>query len=237
MLLLAGVAFNDALVNWTRLADQTESIYVDRRGGPRTVTVNNLKQLGIATHVYHDAHKHFPLGGTFDERGRGMHGWQTMILPYVEQQALFNRIDLNHPWNAPVNAEAMNTIVPVYISPFADQQRIDGFALSDYAGNVHVLGPTKLTMKDITDGASNTMLMGEVTHNLKPWGSPTNWRDPALGLQTSPDGFGGPRKDVTIIVLADASVRKIRNDISPEVLKALATPRGGEKIDQAEMDQ
>jgi hypothetical protein len=59
---------------------------------------------------------------------------------------------------------------------------------------------------------------------------------PSIGLSTSPDGFGGRRKEYTLIALADGTVRHVRNDISPEVLKALATPRGGERFEAADLD-
>jgi hypothetical protein len=62
-----------------------------------------------------------------------------------------------------------------------------------------------------------------------------NCRDPAVGLN-QPHGFANPRKGHVAVTFGDGTVRTIRADISPEVLKALATPRGGEKIDDADLD-
>src|SRR4029077_20604715 len=94
-----------------------------------------------------------------------------------------------------------------------------GFGLSHFAGNQHVLpirtvnietprrtegyrhslsmrelGKTNETMNmsKITDGASNTLLLGTVSDRFKPWGHPANIRDPSHGIDRSPDGFGGP---------------------------------------------
>ena len=65
---------------------------------------------------------------------------------------------------------------------------------------------------------------------FKPWGHPTNWRDPTVGLNT-PDGFGGPRGNGGAnFVMADASVRFVSDKISPDMLRALTTPGGGEDI-------
>ncbi len=212
-------------VYWLATSEQP----LRERAADRTVSGNNLRQIGTGVHTYHGIHTHLPLGGNYDAQGRGMHGWQTILLPYMEQQPLYNSIDLKQPWNAPANARAMSVEVMAYQHPSIDLRHADGFGLSHYAGNVHVLGPALMKFGDIADGTSQTILAGEVSSNFKPWGHPATWRDPALGLHKSPDGFGGPTPNVTQFLMADASVRKMRNDANPAVLKAFATPNGGEK--------
>jgi prepilin-type processing-associated H-X9-DG protein len=67
--------------------------------------------------------------------------------------------------------------------------------------------------------------------NLKPWGHPWQWRDPALGLNQSPDGFGSPDSQGRVhFLMADGSVRTFSTKTSPEVLRALATPNGKEQM-------
>ena len=67
--------------------------------------------------------------------------------------------------------------------------------------------------------------MGEVDANFEPWGKPGNLRDPATGLNRSANGFGCVRAArIVFFVMADGSVRELRDDIDPEVLRALATP-------------
>jgi prepilin-type processing-associated H-X9-DG protein len=114
---------------------------------------------------------------------------------------------------------------------YADQFDRDGFALIHYAGNSKVLnaGPG-MKRSDITDGASNTILLGEVNGNFQPWGKPGNWRDPAAGINT-PDGFGGAEASGGAqFLMVDGSVRFVSKDVDPQVLKALSTPAGGEKL-------
>src|SRR5207248_1443388 len=139
-------------------------------------------------------------------------------------------------WNDAKNAPAMKTVILEYVSPFIGTPQEDGFAPSHYAGNVHVLGAKPMALGDITDGASNTLLFGEVAHGFKPWGMPMNCRDPSVGLN-SPHGFANPRRAGVTFAFADGTIRTIRADISPEVLKALSTPRGGEKVDLADLDR
>jgi hypothetical protein len=99
---------------------------------------------------------------------------------------------------------------------------------------VRVLGGEKArTLKDISDGdgTGNTLFAGEVNNEFKPWSYPANWRDPALGINRSPRGFGGSRASHSAaFMFADGSVRNLSDSTSPAVLKALSTPNGGEVI-------
>jgi hypothetical protein len=168
-----------------------------RKAAERTLSTHNLHQIGIAAHKHLDAYETFPRAAIFDTRGRALHGWQTTLLPFIEQEALYQRIDLKIPWNHPANAEHFRTKVKYYLHPAVDSDRDPrGFALTHYAGNAKVLGGDRaLTLKDFPDGTANTILAGEAAGNYRPWGHPINWRDPALGLNTTPDGFGSPFRD------------------------------------------
>ena len=75
----------------------------------------------------------------------------------------------------------------------------------------------------IPEGAT-TILAAEVAGEFKPWGDPTNLRDPARGLDASPDGFGGPTGEGANVLFADGSVRFMRPTTSPEVIRALGRP-------------
>lgn len=203
-----------------------------------------------AAHAAQFAGEHenrLPLGGTVLNDGCYGHGWITQLLPYMDQQDLYSKIDLKKPWDAPENA-------PVYChedrwhrfrSPKSkydfDQGRWkrsesfykdeDGFQLTDYAANEHIMGPGRsLQLDDISDGLSQTILFGEASENLKPWGSPLNCRDPALGVNRSPYGFGFAFPDESVnFAMCDGSVRRVSEKVAPEIMRALATPNGGEE--------
>lgn len=203
-----------------------------RDAARRAWSQNNLKQIGLAVQSYEQAHGSLPPGGTFDRRGRPVHGWQAMILPYVEQKELYDRIDFSNPWNGLQNAPVFRTEIATYQNPgIRERTNAAGFALSHYAANVSLLGgdhPRKFT--EVTDGTSNTLLAGEVTAGFKAWGDPTNWRDPTLGLNSNPAGFASPYPGGVNFLMADGSVHFIKNTVDKRVLKALSTPAGGEKV-------
>lgn len=97
------------------------------------------------------------------------------------------------------------------------------------SANQFVMGPgPTLKLEEVTDGLSHTFLLGQVAANFSPWAKPGNWRDPGLGINTSPNGFGAPGPGA-LMMMCDGSVRFFTNSTDKSVLKALATPAGGEK--------
>ena len=90
-------------------------------------------------------------------------------------------------------------------------------------------------MKDITDGTANTLLIGTVGQNFKPWGHPANVRDPALGINRSLDSFGGPPIwRGAQFAMCDGSVRFFSEDTDPSIMAALGTIAGGEHIEDGQ---
>ena len=120
----------------------------------------------------------------------------------------------------------------------------EGYGLNHFAGNVHVFptyrfraneapssGSPGMRFTAFKDGLSNTLLIGTARGHFKPWGSPDGMRDPALGINRSLDGFGdSPGSLGSQFVMADGSVRLLSSKTDPAVLKALATPNGGEPV-------
>jgi hypothetical protein len=209
-----------------------------RQIAARTHSANNLRQIGLATYNYYNTRRgKLLLGATFDARGTALHGWQTSLLPYLEQEELYRRIDREVPWNDPRNVDAFRTPVRVYLHSVPGERDEAGFALTHYAANVRVLGGEKpRNIATITDGLANTILAGEVWAEYSPWGRPANWRDPARGIRSTPDSFGSPQQpDSAQFVFMDGSVKTLKKGIDPAVLKALSTPDGGEAIDPADL--
>jgi hypothetical protein len=191
----------------------------------------NLKSIGIGLQNFHDQFLRYPAGGTFASNGEMMHSWETEILPFMWYSS--GEIDRKRPWNDPVNARFFKCVIPEFINGgfrAPDLNDPDGYGLSHYAANSRVMaGNTGTNLADIKDGAANTILVGEVNARFRPWGHPANWRDPAIGVGRSPDGFGGPPgAGGARFLMADGSVRFVSDRTDPEVMRALATPNGGD---------
>ncbi len=131
-----------------------------REAARRTQCINNLKQMGIGLHNYHDAVLVFPPGyiaaskfidGETDTSPGW--GWATMILPQLEQSTLFAAINFNLPVQAPANSTAIVTSLNVFLCP-SDQILSPTFALTDGFGNtVATVSPSSYAASTGSDAA------------------------------------------------------------------------------------
>jgi len=230
----AGLAFVGTVHQFGWLAREPKIFHGMREASHRRESRVKIMKMGEAAYSYHDRSSTFPAGGSLLARGVPGHSWQTELLPFIDQQALFNQIDLQQPWFASRNQQPFETEIGLFNSAKIYGMRNEvssGYAVSYYAENSRLTSLGKPISQDqIRDGMSSTLFAGEVVSKFKPWGDPTNRRDPALGLNSSPEGFGSPWKYTTGFLMADGTVRYIDNDIDPKILEALATPDGGEAV-------
>ena len=173
------------------------------------------------------------------------HSWAThsiMYCWYMPANEKGDQIDFQLPWNDPKNRPLFFATVHLFTNPDfpgAPLRDADGCGLAHYAANSRAMANGMIRPFDeFTDGRANTLLIGEVNANFRPWGDPANVRDPARGINRSPYGFGGPPQTRgALFSMADGSVRFVSERISPEVLRALATPDGGETVDLSVLEK
>ncbi|MDZ7619309.1 MAG: DUF1559 domain-containing protein, partial [Patescibacteria group bacterium] len=132
---------------------------------------NNLKQIGLAFHSYHQSLRTFPPAfipiGSDRERGWG---WGSFILPYIEQQPLYDSIGVANGGKMPVPTadNGLQATIAAYICP-SDQFSPTGtlfnhaYGKSNYTISEGISYSTSpmTRIEDIRDGTSNTMLVGE----------------------------------------------------------------------------
>lgn len=205
-----------------------------REAARRTQVKNNLKQIGLAEHNFHDAFRQFPpRGGDNLPPGQQPQAWMTDILPYVDQSAIYQSLDLSKPWDADPVQPGFQIFLPVYLNPSLPQPQPDarGYAVAHFAGNAALVTPAGgLSLRDITDGSSNTILAGTVDGGFKPWADPSNLRDAAAGFGGGPNAFGSPHAGIVLMLMADGSVRSISKSTAPDVAGMLGEPKDGGQV-------
>lgn len=200
-----------------------------RDGARRSQCKNNLKQILLGLHNYHDVYHTFPPAWTVDANGRRLHSWRTLILPFVDQVPLHERIDLSKPWDDPVNAEAGKQVPGLYRCPSATHDPGQTVYLALVGENSFLRSTTPRPISEISDGTSNTVAVIEVTANQAvPWMAPQD-ADLALfiGLKSQSDSHhtGGAH-----VGMADGAVRFLSSTLEKSKRKGLATVAGREEI-------
>jgi prepilin-type N-terminal cleavage/methylation domain-containing protein/prepilin-type processing-associated H-X9-DG protein len=147
-----------------------------REAANRTKCANNLKQIALGLHNYHDANSVFPPGeATTNTTGAPASAannwaWSAIILPYIEQAPLYSQINIKPGVNqAPTSGpifSLLQSAIPVYICP-SDTGPVINFRLGNLGKNNYPVSKaicflsTKTRITDIADGTSNTLLVAE----------------------------------------------------------------------------
>ncbi|MDR0610374.1 MAG: DUF1559 domain-containing protein [Planctomycetaceae bacterium] len=206
--------------------------------------LNKLKMILIAFHNYHDVYSAFPPLYTVDKDGKPLHSWRVLILPFLEQSVLYQKIRLDESWDSEYNKQFHNIVIDVYRCPDNPLANKPGSCCySAIAGEV--LRPAKKagmktgeTLAWITDGTSNTLAVVEVKQ-------PFCWMDPnaditldelVKGINTKEGRVGSFHPNGINAVLFDGAVRFISDNCSKETLKALGTCRGRENVTQSQLN-
>jgi len=200
-----------------------------RQAARRTQCKNNLKQIGLALHNYHDKHDAFPPAYTVDETGKRLHSWRTLILPYMDQAALFETIDLSKPWDDPVNQQALETNIHTYACPSAGMSTGHTTYLAITGPGYLFDGSEPKRIRDVKDGTSNTLMVIEVAQDQAiHWMSP-NDADSQLLSSIGPDSDFAHEGGFQA-ALVDGSVRFLSSSLPSETLRALTTIAGNETV-------
>jgi len=208
------------------------AVQAAREAARRMQCANHIKQIVLALHNYHDAYNTFPPLYTVDANGRPLHSWRVLILPFIEQQGLYDAIRLDEPWDSAHNSQFHNQVPSVFRCPSNPQ---GGTSYVAIAGEVFV--PATVANRgtkglvDITDGTSNTLAIVEVNDTF-------NWMTPMgnITLEELIEGFGRGGRVGSYhpggmnVGLFDGSVRFISNTIDRTILRALGTRAGGESV-------
>ena len=189
---------------------------------------NNLKQIGLAFHNYHDTLGNLP-NNTYTKDGKGLLSWRVLILPYIEQEQLYKQFKLDEAWdsdnNKPLIAKMPKLYAPIRVKGKEGETFYRGFA-----GKGALFGPDAgkgLKLSSITDGTSNTGLVFEA-------GEAATWTKPddmAFDLKKPLPKLGGLFDGRSNVVMCDGSVRRLKKDPDETELKKLIGYGDGEVLD------
>ena len=146
-----------------------------RESARKSQCQNQLRQLGLALHNYHDHHLTFPPGSWMEGPNRRIlsgWGWGAMILPHIDQGPLYQRIDFNLGTAVGGNLPLIGARVSMWQCPSeisADRLHVNSgyhppydVVSGNYCGSSGILDyMSSVRMAGITDGTSQTLMLGE----------------------------------------------------------------------------
>jgi prepilin-type processing-associated H-X9-DG protein len=188
--------------------------------------VNNLKQIALAMHNYHEAYGCLPPAAITDTNGRPLLSWRVAILPFMELNDLYAQFHLDEPWDSPHNRALLDPMPSSFACPSDSAQKsgMTGYQVVIGAETAFTPDFRPLRFEDFTDGVGKTLLVGE-SHRVVPWTKPEDLHfdksRPLAGLGSYHDkGFNA--------AFVDGSVKFLKSTIQESILSALLTRSGNE---------
>lgn len=237
------------------------AVQMARESARRMSCSNNLKNIGIGIHNFADAYRALPLGS--DRLAGTEHAWSTRILPYLEQGQLFERFDLQKPWDQlGQNAQASLSNLSVYRCPsgvleFDGKQDYGGVIGTTLAqlplgegpseafgcGAMVISSPSQrrmIKLSSITDGLSSTLCVAESVDRSPVaagrWACGLNCFSQGEGLAVH-NGQGDMESKHPMgvpIAFVDGHVTFLSLYTDSKILGAMCTRNGGEVIGAGE---
>ncbi len=207
-----------------------------RGSARRSACTNNLRQIAVALHGYHQQYGCLPPAYIADDRGRPQHSWRVLLLPFVGRKDLYARYDFNQPWNGPNNRALAAAIPDIYRCPedSAADPATTSYLMVTGPGTIGD-GPLPCRFSDIFDGLSHTIAVVEVSRSGVNWLEPEDL-DTTMAItyavnDGSPQGIRSDHPNGANVLMADGVVRKLEDHSEPDVVAAMTTIAGGEVVD------
>ena len=203
-----------------------------REAARRSSCKNNLKQIALGIHNYHDMHHSFPPAYLTDKNGTPRHSWRVLLLKSMgpEEQALFNAYRFDEPWNGPNNSRLADRMPDCYRCPSATQG-------APYTHYVVVVGPGTMfpgaearKIRDVRDGMSQTAMVVESVKAVH-WMAPDDISTEEFFNTIRAAGPNGSHHVNSFhIVRADGTIANVPMEPDEAVLNAMLTISGQEDV-------
>ncbi len=216
------VATNKDLIN------QIES--VSGNTARDSISMNNIKQIMLAMHMFHDVHQRFPPQALADSTGKKLLSWRVMILPYIEQNELYKQFHMDEPWDSEHNRTLIDKMPTIYKTPGLNKDNSKTrYVVPLTAKSIFGRPGAACRIFDITDGTSNTIAIVEsMAERSVIWTKPDDF---VVDAENPINGLAESDRESFIAGFADGSVRRLKTSAKKSTLLNLFDASDGQVID------
>ncbi len=203
------------------------AVQAAREAARRMSASNNLKQIGLAFHNYHSAYKKLPPVAILDDNDKPLLSWRVAILPFIEEQALYEKFHLDEPWDSDHNIKLLKEMPVVFMDPSLPLEPGKTVFHANVGDDKIMKEGEDNRFRDIQDGLSNTIMVYEANAT-----EATEWTKPAnVELGDDPIAqMGHIHQGGFHVLMGDGAVIFITHSIDTELLRNMLTRAGGEVI-------
>jgi len=200
----------------------------------KRVSVNNLKQIGLAFHNYGSTFADKWPANVLDKDGKPLLSWRVLILPYIEQDNLYKQFKLDEPWDSANNKALIEKMPKVYAPVRVKAKAGETFYQTMTGpGTLFDKHKPRYMIGNIPDGTANTGLVYEA-------GTPVVWTKPqdmAIDAKKPLPKLGGLFGGDFNVCMADGSVKSLKKTADEEHLKYLIMADDGMVIDEGKLNK
>jgi hypothetical protein len=229
-ILLFACAISTALAGDLQGQQPDDPVAKVKLAADRTKSSNNLKQMALGFHVYHDKNQRFPRDIT-DKNGKPLLSWRVAILPHVDEAKLYEQFKLDEAWDSENNKKLLEKMPKLYTAPRGKFEKGHTFYQS-FAGPGAFMSGNDLKLFDITDGTSNTFMVVEAGDEV-PWTKPA---DVAFDPKKPLPKLGGIFEGDFNVCFADGFVRHVKKGVKDEILKKFIVTNSGELRESKDLE-
>ncbi len=159
-----------------------------REAARRSQCKNNLKQIGLALHNYHDTYNCFPPAVTYGPDGKPWHSWRVLLVPFLEASPFWSQYKLDEPWNGPSNSQLAtrfrNGASFIYRCPTDVETGSQNASYFAVIGENTMWPPRDVaSLDDATDPMYDTPFVVEVSHSGVHWMEPRDLQLDAMSFE------------------------------------------------------
>ncbi len=208
-----------------------KSIQAARGAARRMQQMNNLKQIGLAFHNFHDVYNTFPryngdANPNDDKAKRGL-SWRVYLLPFIEEAELYQKFKMDEPWDSETNKALIEQMPEVFRTEGVEKP--GHTAMHVFIGDDTAFGDGTAAprIRDYLDGTSNTFLAVEAGPDTadiwtKPGGLKFTGKETIKLLGNIGDTFR--------VLMCDGSVRDVSREINADTLNNLIQHDDGNPV-------